>query len=263
LGSWLAIIAGVLGVGAVAGLSFLEYYKITVVGWDGDADYNAWESIISLIGLIMLAAGGLIMLLAATRLMGASTRPFRLIGATITSLSLVVIAVSGFYWPGLTDTAEYDLYGDDVRQGRFIGFYLIAGFALIAAVMSWIAWAKTSPTGLANGQTGGGYYGQAPTGPTAYNQPNSNYAQPTESYNQTAPYNQTTGSYNQTAPYNQPAGGYSQPNNQPNPGYGPPPAANPPAPSYGPNPEPPPGYGQPPAPSGPGQGGGYPQPGGY
>ena len=239
----MGLVVGGLGLLVLLVFSFMPYYraKVSVTGYGSSAgNSNAWDSWVSILGIILLVLGSLAVAAAASGLLnslGKNLALIRLVGAGVASLAVLLFLVSMFYWPNYSDAkSAYGYYGFGnsgvhVSQSRHIGFFFILLLALAAAGLSWYVWLKTKdvvpPAPVARPQG----FGQAPVAP--------GYGQPPVQPPAAPGYGQP------------PAPGYGQPPAAPGYGQPPMPPSQPPAGYQPPPPPQAPGYGQPPAPPAP------------
>ncbi len=176
----MGLVAGGLSLIVILVFSFFPYYRVKAGsrGYSASENTNAWDSWVSVLGIVLLLLGALAVAAASSGLLNSLGRNLpvvRLAGAAVTSLALLLFLLSWFYWPDFSDAkSAADGWGLSISQTRHVGFYLILLFALAIVGLSWYVWTKTkdavpaSSTGF--GQVPQGY-GQAPAAPGYGQQP--------------------------------------------------------------------------------------------
>lgn len=133
------VVTGLGLLGVLVG-SFLPYYRVeaSYMGYSDTHSTNAWDSWVSMLGVILLLLGCLAA--AASELLDGRRRRLALVGgAAAASLTLPCLLVSLFAWPDYSAwKSAVSGTGVHMSQARDVGSYLVLALAVMIAGLSWV-----------------------------------------------------------------------------------------------------------------------------
>ncbi len=134
-------VVGGLGLLVILPLSFLPYYHAdaSYMGYSDTRTTDAWDSWISVVGLVLVLLGsGTVAAAASGRLAGRGRAMALVGGAVATTTALPFFLSSRSSWPDFSDWNDaVSATGVNLSQARGVGFFLVLLFAAVIGGLSW------------------------------------------------------------------------------------------------------------------------------